>query len=195
MLSGLTGIADEQAFVSATQEAMNVAPGSCGLLFLPYLAGERTPHADPNARGCFLGLNGTHTRGGLTRAVMEGVVYALRDSLEIIRSLNVPVKQIRASGGGSKNPLWRQMQADIFGQKVVTLQAEQGPAFGVALLAMVGDGVYKNINEACEATIQIASETAVNRKATKVYDQLFPVYQRQYARLKDTFAELAPLQG
>ncbi len=195
VLSGLTGIADEQAFVSATQEAMNVAPGSCGLLFLPYLAGERTPHADPNARGCFLGLNGTHTRGGLTRAVMEGVVYALRDSLEIIRSLNVPVKQIRASGGGSKNPLWRQMQADIFGQKVVTLQAEQGPAFGVALLAMVGDGVYKNINEACEATIQIASETAVNRKATKVYDQLFPVYQRQYARLKDTFAELAPLQG
>ncbi len=188
----VTGILEgDKCFAKATEEAAAVMAGSGGLLFLPYLSGERSPHPDPNARGCFIGLNATHQRSAMTRALMEGVVYALRESLEVIRALEVPVKQIRASGGGSKNPLWRQMQADIFGQKVVTLAAEQGPAFGVALLAAVGDGAYKNIHEACDATIKVASETTVDRKAAKVYDRLFPIYQRQYARLKDSFVELA----
>jgi xylulokinase len=122
---------------------------------------------------------------------MEGVTFALRDSLEIIQSLDVPVKEIRASGGGSKNPLWRQMQADVFGQKVTTLKVEQGPAYGVALLAAVGDGTYKNIEQACKATIEVASHTAPDRKAAKVYESLFPVYRRLYGNLKDTFADLA----
>ena len=192
VLSGLVG-AGEDAYTAATQEAAAVAAGSGNLLFLPYLSGERTPHADPHARGSFIGLNGTHMRGHLTRAVMEGVVFALRDSLEIIRELGVPVKQIRVSGGGSKNQLWRQMQADIFNQKVTTLCAEQGPAFGVALLATVGDGQYSSISEACDEAIEVASETAVDAKAAKVYKRLYQVYQHQYERLQKTFAELAGL--
>src|SRR5207253_2300810 len=150
-----------------TEEAAKTPVGADGLFFLPYLSGERTPHADPNARGCFIGLNTSHTRGHLVRAVMEGVTYSLRDGLEIIRELGVPVKQIRASGGGSRSPFWRQIQADVFGQKVATLNSEQGPAFGVALLAAVGCAEYKNIQEACAATIRVVSETAPQKAAAK----------------------------
>lgn len=190
--SGATASAAEnaKAFHAATDEAAAVAAGSGSLLFVPYLNGERTPHADPHARGAFVGLNLTHKRGHLTRSVMEGVTLALRDSLEIIQSLDVPVTEIRASGGGSKNPLWRQMQADVFGQKITTLKVEQGPAYGVALLAAVGDGAYKNIEQACKATIEVASHTAPDRKATKVYNSLFPIYRRLYGSLKDSYADL-----
>jgi xylulokinase len=194
VLQGLVGIDTAERYAAATEEAAGVEAGSDGLLFLPYLNGERTPHADPNARGAFVGMNLTHTRGHLTRAVMEGVTFALRDSLEIIRALDVPVRQIRASGGGSRNPMWRQMQADVFGKKVVSLEVEQGPAYGVALLAAVGDGAYKSIQEACKATIAVASETKVDRKAAKRYEALFPIYQRLYGHLAEDFADLARLQ-
>jgi xylulokinase len=172
-----------------------VAAGSDGLVFLPYLNGERTPHADPNARGSFVGMNLTHTRGHMTRSVMEGITFALRDSLEIITSLGVPVRQIRASGGGSKNPMWRQMQADVFGKKITTLEVEQGPAYGVALLAAVGDGAYSSIESACKATIQVADETKPNRAAVKNYNRLFPVYRDLYGRLKDSMNQLAEYQS
>ena len=138
-----------------TDEAAEVPPGSEGLFFLPYLSGERTPHADPDARGCFVGLTLSHDRRHMVRAVMEGVTYSLRDSLEIIRELGVPVKQIRASGGGSRSPFWRQMQADVFDQKVSTINAEEGAAYGVALLAAVGAGAFKDVVEACDATIRV----------------------------------------
>lgn len=174
-------------------EAEKVAAGSEGLFFLPYLTGERTPHADPLARGCFVGLTLVHGRGHLARSVMEGVTYALRDSLAIIRELGVPVNQIRVSGGGSKSPLWRQIQADVFGQDVVTINAEQGPAYGVALLAAVGCGAYKNIEEACAATIRVVSRTACDKQAAKMYDRGFPVYQGLYRSLKDDFAAIAKL--
>ncbi len=176
-----------------TREAAAIATGSEGLFFLPYLAGERTPHADPDARGCFVGLTLKHTRGHLARAIMEGVTYAMRDSLAIIEEMGVPVRQIRASGGGAKSALWRQMQADLFGKKVVTLKAEQGPAFGVALLAMVGAGEYKNIEEACAATIELASETTVNRKSQRSYDKGFPIYQSLYQSLKGDFKKISAL--
>jgi xylulokinase len=174
-------------------EAEKTPRGSDGLYFLPYLAGERTPHADPRARGCFIGLTLAHSRGHLARAVMEGVTYALRDSLEIIRELGVPVKEIRAGGGGSKSPLWRQMQADVFGQDVVTINAEQGPAYGVALLAAVGCGAYKNVEEACAATIRVVSATACDKKAAKQYDRWFPMYQRLYESLKEDFQAISTL--
>ncbi|MEX0820478.1 MAG: xylulokinase [Pirellulaceae bacterium] len=176
-----------------TREAAAVAAGSEGLFFLPYLAGERTPHADPDARGCFIGLTLKHTRGHLARAIMEGVTYAMRDSLAIIEEMGVPVRQVRASGGGAKSALWRQLQADLFGKKVVTLKAEQGPAFGVALLAAVGAGEYKNIEEACAATIELASETTVDRKAKRSYDDGFPVYQGLYQSLKNDFKRISEL--
>lgn len=174
-------------------EALTIPPGSEGLFTLPYLAGERTPHADPNARGCFIGLTLSHTRGHLTRSIMEGVAYSLRDSLEIISDLGVPVRQIRAGGGGSKSQLWRQIQADVFGKKVVTINAEQGPGYGVALLAATGAGAYKNIQEACAATIQVVHETPVDRKAAKIYNEAFPVYQGLYKSLKNDFERISAL--
>lgn len=191
VLRGLAGVSEENLYEAVTEEATAIAAGSDGLLFQPYLNGERTPHADPNARGSFVGLGLHHTRGAMTRAIMEGVVFALRDSLEIIQGLDVPVKEIRASGGGSRNPLFRQLQADIFGQKISSLQVEQGPAYGVALLAAVGDGTYANIEAACKATIQLAGSTPTNKKASKRYDQLFPIYQQLYKHLQTDFAALA----
>ncbi len=194
VLQGLSGFSEKNRYDAATAEAQSVAAGSDGLLFLPYLNGERTPHADPNARGSFVGMNLTHSRGHLTRSVMEGITFALRDSLDIIQSLGVPVRQIRASGGGSKNPMWRQMQADVFGKKITTLEVEQGPAFGVALLAAVGDGAYRSIESACKATIQVADETPPDRRAVKNYNRLFPVYQQLYGQLKDSMNQLAEYQ-
>jgi len=175
-------------------EAEAVQAGSAGLFFLPYLSGERTPHADPQARGSFVGLTLAHTRGHLVRSIMEGVVYSLRDSLEIIRSLGTPVKQIRASGGGSRSQLWRQIQADVFGQKIVTLNSEEGPGYGVALLAAVGAGAFKDIREACQATIKAVKETAPNRAAQKYYDRAFPEYQQLYRSLKGDFQIIAALE-
>jgi xylulokinase len=174
-------------------EASKVPPASEGLFFLPYLAGERTPHADPLARGCFIGLTLAHSRGHCTRSVMEGVAYSLRESLTIFHHLGVPVNQIRASGGGSKSPLWRQIQADVFGQDVVTINAQQGPAYGVALLAAVGSGTYKSIEEACSATIRVVSRTPCNKAAARFYDRGFPIYQRLYQSLKDDFQAIGQL--
>ena len=176
-----------------TAEAAAVPAGSEGLFFLPYLAGERTPHADPDARGCLIGLTLKHGRGHIVRAILEGATYSLRDSLDIIKQLDVPVRQIRASGGGSKSPLWRQIQADVFGQKVVSMTADEGPAFGVALLAAVGGGAFKNIQEACNATVHVAQETRVQAKAKRTYAAAMPVYQQLYQSLKNDFKRIAAL--
>ncbi len=185
--------AKSNEYKSLFAAAAKVSAGSEGLFFLPYLSGERTPHADPDARGCFIGLTLAHTRGHLVRAILEGVTYALRDSLEIIRQLRVPVSEIRVSGGGSRSNLWRQIQADVFSQDVRTIGAEEGPAYGVALLAAVGAGEYRDINEACAATIQVESKTAVNRRAAAVYEKAFPIYQRLYVALKNEFKQIASL--
>jgi xylulokinase len=174
-------------------EAAQIPAGSEGLFFLPYLSGERTPHADPDARACFIGLTLAHARGHMARSIMEGVAYAMRDSLSIIQEMGVPVKQIRASGGGSRSPLWRQIQADVFGQKVVSINAEQGPAYGVALLAAVGAGAFKNVSEACAATIRVVKETPVNKKSAKTYAAAFPEYQQLYRSLKEDFKRIAKL--
>jgi len=178
-----------------TAEAEAVKAGSEGLFFLPYLSGERTPHADPDARGCFVGLTLAHSRGHMIRSIMEGVTYSMRDSLEIFAGLGVPVRQIRASGGGSRSPLWRQIQADVFGRKVVTINTEEGPAYGVALLAAVGAGEFKNIREACKATIRVVQETSANRAARMYYDRAFPIYQQLYGSLKDDFKSIAALEA
>ncbi|MEW4456283.1 xylulokinase [Bremerella sp. JC817] len=180
-------------YATLMKEAASVPAGSEGLMVLPYLAGERTPHADPDARGCFIGVTLKHERAHVTRAIMEGVTYSLRESLEVLNEMNIPVRQVRAGGGGAKSPLWRQMQSDVFGKKVVTLNAEQGPAYGVALLAATGAGAYKNIQEACAATIREVSETTPDRTAKKYYDRAFPVYQDLYRSLKDDFKKLGRL--
>jgi xylulokinase len=175
------------------EEAVAVSAGSQGLLFLPYLAGERTPHADANARGCFVGLTNSHTRGHMARAVMEGVAMSLAESLGIIRGLDIPIKEVRASGGGAKSMLWKQIMADVFGQATCTINAEQGPAFGVALLAAVGDGAYKNIEEACQATIHVVEKIPVRKSNARAYQAAFPVYQKLYSQLKGSFEAIANL--
>jgi len=176
------------------EEAAKVAAGSEGLFFLPYLAGERTPHADPNARGCFIGLTNKHSRGHMARSVMEGVAFSLRESLAILEELQVPVKEIRVSGGGVKSTLWKQILADVFGQKACSINAEQGPAYGVALLAAVGDGAYKNIEEACKATIHVVEKIPPQKASQKKYNAAFPVYQQLYTSLKKNFVDIGMLK-
>ncbi|MBD3672894.1 MAG: xylulokinase [Planctomycetaceae bacterium] len=176
-----------------TKAAAECPPGSEGLFFLPYLTGERTPHADPNARGAWVGLSLRHGKAHMGRAVMEGATYAMRDSLEIIKGLDVPVKEIRLSGGGARSEFWRQMQADIYGHKCVTINAEEGPAFGVALLAAAGTGAYKDVVEACTATIKTVTVTKPVLKTKKVYNKHYPIYGDLYQSLKGDFAKIAKL--
>ena len=176
-----------------TAEAAEAATGSEGLFFLPYLTGERTPHADPDARGAWIGLSLRHGRPHLIRSVLEGATYAMRDSLTLIRGMGIPVREIRLSGGGARSRFWRQLQADVYGSSVVTLNTEEGPAFGVALLAAVGTGAYKSVAEACTATIKVTGKTVVNRKAKAFYDRAYPIYGKLYQSLKGDFKEIAKL--
>lgn len=176
-----------------TEEAAEAPAGCEGLFFLPYLTGERTPHADPNARGAWIGLSLRHGRAHLIRSVMEGATYAMRDSLEIINELKIPIREIRLSGGGARSDFWRQMQADVYGRRVVTINAEEGPAYGVALLAAAGTGHYKSVVEACTAAIKVVSSTDPQAEAKRVYTKSYPLYGRLYKSLKADYAELARL--
>jgi xylulokinase len=176
-----------------TRQAADAPAGSEGLYFLPYLTGERTPHADPCARGAWIGLSLRHKRAHLVRSVIEGATYAMCDSLEIIKEMNIPVREIRLSGGGARSEFWRQVQADVYGQKVVTINAEEGPAFGVALMAAAGTGAYKDVVEACEATIRVVSSTSPDAKAKRAYDKAYPMYGKLYRSLKDNFREIAAI--
>lgn len=174
-----------------TKKASLPPVGSEGLIFLPYLMGERTPHADPHARGVFFGISMRHTKGHLIRAIMEGVTYGLRDSLEIIREMDIPIKQIRASGGGARSKLWRQIQADVFNTEIVTINFEEGPAFGVAILAGVGAKVYKNVSEACDSIIKVSSRIEPIKENVKIYNDYYPIYKSLYKDLKHEFSNLA----
>ena len=146
-------------------------PGSEGLLFLPQLTGERCPFSDPNARGAWVGLTARHTRGHLVRAVVEGVTFTMRQILDLVRALPVPVERVRLGGGGSKSPLWRQLQADIYNQPVVLTNATEGPAYGAALLAGVGTGVWKSVEEACNASIKQTAKIAPSKKSAALYER------------------------
>lgn len=176
-----------------TAAAADTPAGAEGLFFLPYLTGERTPHADPHARASWIGLSLRHGKGHMARAVMEGATYAMRDSLEIAKQMDIPVKEVRLSGGGARSEFWRQMQADIYGQTVVTINAEEGPAYGVALLAAAGTGAYKDVVEACNATISVVTKTKPRAAAKKTYNAAYPVYQQLYRSLKDDFAAIQKL--
>ncbi len=170
------------------------APLGCeGLFFLPYLTGERTPHADPHARACWVGITPRTGKAELIRSLLEGATYAMRDSLEIIKEMGIPVKQIRASGGGARSKFWRQLQADVYNHPVVTINATEGPAFGVALLAGVGAGVWKNVEEACKATIKVTSTTRVNKRRAALYQRHYQLFRSLYPALKDSFADITRL--
>jgi xylulokinase len=178
-----------------TALAAPIAPGADGLLFLPYLSGERTPHLDPLARGAFVGLTTRHTLGHMVRAVMEGVVFSLNDGLQIMRELGLPLEQIRATGGGGRSPLWRQMQADIYGAEVASLAAEEGPAYGAALLAGVTAGVFESVHAAADRCVVVSGRTAPNPQAMARYAQIYPIYRDAYAAMRTTFERLAGFEN
>lgn len=174
-----------------TEKAAQVEPGCEGLIFLPYLIGERTPHGDANAKGVFFGLTLRHKKSHVIRSVMEGVTYGMRDSLEIIRGLGLNVGQITATGGGARSALWRQMQADIYGAEVVTINIAEGPAFGAAILAGVGAKVYSSIQEATHEIVKITSKTHPIEDNKKVYDKYYRVYRSLYPALKPEFDRIS----
>jgi xylulokinase len=168
------------------------APAGCeGLLFLPYLTGERTPYPDPNACGVFFGLTVRHRKAHLTRAVLEGVSFGLRDSLELMRALGVPIAQVRASGGGARSASWRQILADTFDAEIVTVNVTEGAAYGAALLAGVGAGVYRDVEAACEV-VKVTGSTQPGA-ARAVYADYYPRYRALYPALKPEFDAMAQL--
>jgi xylulokinase len=174
-----------------TESAASVPAGAEGLLFLPYLTGERTPYPDPNARGIFYGITVRHGKDHFARAVLEGVAFSLMDCLQLIKDLGTPVREIRTIGGGARSMLWRQIIADIFNRELLTLTVSEGAPFGAALLAGVGTGCYKNVASACSSTIQIETRTQPVKKNVAVYRDAYPLYRQMYGILKETYSQTA----
>lgn len=173
------------------EPAAAVSAGSDGLFFLPYLTGERTPHPDPLARGAFIGLTVRHGRDHLTRSVLEGVAYGLRDSFELLREAGIArIEQVRISGGGVRSPLWRQILADVLQAELATVNSTEGAAYGAALLAATGVGAFSTVQEACTAAIAITSRTSPGPQSA-TYDALYPLYRGLYPSLRPTFHSLA----
>ena len=167
-----------------TAEAAKVPPGSDGLLWAPYLMGERTPHLDPNARGALIGLTASHTRGHVVRAILEGVAFSLRDSFTLFADMKVPVTRIRLGGGGARSPLWRQIQADVYGHEVEIVEAEEGAAYGAAILAGVGAKVWNSVDTACNEIVRVAQRVAPQPEAVKQMNASYAAYRRMYPALK-----------
>jgi xylulokinase len=184
---------DVDPYVLMDQEAERVLPGSNGLLYLPYLIGERTPILDADAKGVFFGLSTLHKKRDMIRAVMEGVTYSLRDCMEIIKEMGVEVSEVRASGGGGKSKLWKQMQADIFGTPMTTINSSEGPALGVALLAGVGTGVYSNVAQACDTAIKVKNIQQPDMALHEKYSKLYSLYGQLYRSLKNDFKDLSAI--
>jgi xylulokinase len=173
------------------EKAASAPVGSEGLIFLPYMAGERTPHADPNARGVFMGLGLRHRKAHMARAIMEGVCYGMRDSLEILKEMELPLSEIRNTGGGSRSAFWRQMQSDVFRAPLVAMAIDEGAAFGAALLGGVAGGVWPDVPAACAATVRTREPVRPNRKLSAVYNKYYPIYRGLYRSLKRHFARTA----
>lgn len=184
-------LAPDTSFDQLVDEAAQIFPGSEGLFFLPYLTGERTPHPDPLARGAWIGLTIRHSRAHLTRAVLEGVSFGIKDSFELIQQAGLgDIHQVRISGGGAKSAVWQQIMADVLGVELVTVNTTEGAAFGAALLAAVGAGIYPDIASACEATIQITGSTKPS-SASDPYQDYYPIYRALYPANKGEFDAIA----
>ena len=184
---GFGGKGGDVVYERMTGEAAEVPPLAKGLVFLPYLQGERTPHMDAAARGVFFGLSGVHTRAHLTRAVLEGVAFSLRDSWEILREQGLPIDEVRITGGGARSDVWMGILASVLGVELVRTSATEGPAFGAALLAGVGAGVWSSISEACETTIRPLDTIQPDTSVTEQYTEGYGFYQELYPALKDLF--------
>ena len=172
------------------QEAEQVPIGAGKLLYLPYLMGERTPHLDPQVRGAFVGLSAVHGKKEMLRAVMEGVAFSLNDCKNIIQEMGIPVDDMMACGGGGTSPLWRQMLADLYRCPVKTVASKEGPALGVAILAMVGTGAYPSVAEACRAIIRTDKTQQPIPENSDRYAPFYALYTKLYPAMKDSFKEL-----
>jgi len=177
-------IAPGSGYDTLTAEAAHIPAGSDGLLWAPYLLGERTPHLDSQATAAFYGITASHTRGHLIRAVLEGVAYSLKDTFTLFADLDIPVKGIRLGGGGARGPLWRAIQANIYAHTVDVLTAEEGGAFGAALLAGVGTGIWNDTDAACATAIRVAEQIAPDPAAAQNYMDGYAVYRRLYPALR-----------
>src|SRR5271170_486898 len=180
---GADGDPAEDAYARLLTEASAAPAGADGLLWAPYLMGERTPHLDPHARGALVGISAAHTRAHVIRAVLEGVAFSLRDTLTLFAELKIPVESIRLGGGGARGPLWRQIQADVYGQPIEVLAAEEGGAFGAALLAGTGVGAWESVEAACAATVKVAE--TIEPKNTAVMNEAYKRYRRVYPALHE----------
>jgi xylulokinase len=176
---------DGYPYDSLCKEAALAPPGSDGVLWAPYLMGERTPHLDPNARAAFTGLTMSHRRAHVIRAILEGVAYSLRDTLTIFAEMDVPVETIRLGGGGARAPLWRQIQADVYGRAVEVLAAEEGAAYGAALLAGVGARVWSSVDEACDAAVRVAERVEPVESTYSVMNKQYDSYRALYPSLRE----------
>lgn len=169
-------------------EAATVPPGSDDLFWAPYLMGERTPHLDPFARAAFVGLSASHTRAHLVRAILEGVAYSLKDTFTIFGEIHVPVERIRLGGGGARSLLWQQIQADVYAHEVEILKAEEGAAYGAAILAGVGANCWKTVDDACDATVAVAKRVSPGSEASSTMQRGYQTYRRIYPALHSIFA-------
>ena len=170
-----------------TAEAAQSPVCSQGLFWLPYLMGERTPHLDAFARGGWIGLTAKHTRADLIRALIEGVSFSQKDCLDIIEHMGVPVESVRVSGGGARSAFWRQMLADVFAKPVVTLETQEGSAYGAALLSLVGTGVYASVPEACRNVVRETERVESRSHESQRYARAHEVYRALYPSLKPIF--------
>src|SRR5215212_5809148 len=185
-------LAPNMSFDDLLKEAELIPAGSEGLQFLPYLSGERTPHPDPLARGAFIGLTLRHSRAHLTRAVLEGVAFGLKDGFRLIQNAGLgAITQVRASGGGTKGALWRQILASVLEAELVTVNTTEGAAYGAALLAGVGAGAWEDVPSACKACIKITGSTQPDGLQMEAYRKAYPLYQELYPALKSSFSRLA----
>jgi xylulokinase len=170
-----------------SDEAATIAPGCQGLLWTPYLMGERTPHLDPQARGALVGLTASHTRAHMIRAIFEGVAFSLRDSFTLFDEMKVGVNRIRLGGGGARSALWRQIQADTYGHDVEIVEAEEGAAYGAGILAGVGAGMWKSVDEACASVIRVAKTVSSQPQAVQVMNTSYAAYRRVYPATRSVF--------
>lgn len=185
-------LAPDMSFEALVAEAEEAPPGSEGLLFLPYLTGERTPHPDPLARGAFVGLTVRHTRAHMTRAVLEGVAFGLRDSFELMKETGLAtVEQVRVSGGGARSELWRQILADVLQTELVTVNTTEGAAYGAGLLAAVGAGQFEDVQAAVEASVQTRDPISARNPMAEAYDSYYAIYGALYGALREQFHALS----
>ena len=183
----------KDVYAILSREASKAGPGCEGLIFLPYLIGERCPHADPHAKGAFIGLTLRHMKHHLIRSILEGVIFSLKDVTEVIRAMGFPITQIRTSGGGALSRLWRQIHADVFNREVVTMSnSAEGGAYGTALVAGVGVGIWGSIEEAVKV-LKIQTRNIPIPENSIVYNRLFPIYQGAYRVLKGKFDQLSEI--